>query len=104
MAAPAPVAVLGDTLTFTVALFAARYLLLWRLGHMPRARWAARWVRRIAVVVILLPVLRLFSLTGMRPEAAGQLWGLGLMLLGAGGLALVADAWIEQQLLARPRR
>lgn len=102
--ASGPVIALGDTLSFTVALLAARYLLLWRFGGMPRALWAARWVRRIAMVVVLLPVLRLFTLTAYRPEVAGQLWGVGLMMIGAGGIVLMADSRIEAMLLARRRR
>ncbi len=101
---PPPVAALGDTLTLTLALLAIRYLLLWRLGALPRARWAADWVRRIAAVVVILPAIRLFSLTGYRPDAAMELWGVGLMILGAGGLAMMADIRVARMLLDRRQR
>lgn len=102
--APTPVAALGDTLTLTLVLLAVRYLLLWRLGALPSVRGAAKWVGRIAAVTVILPALRLISLTAQRPDVALQLWGFGLAIFAVGALALAADIWIVRRIGAERSR
>jgi hypothetical protein len=62
---------------------------------------AAAWLRRIAIVAILLVVLRLASIAAARPDIAAPVAGIaGAVLLG--GILLVgADRWATRLLTAR---
>ncbi|MFZ5748065.1 MAG: hypothetical protein ACOY45_10490 [Pseudomonadota bacterium] len=95
---PEPIAALGDTLTLTLALLLLRQLLLAvpvRAGRWHRiARFGAVWARRLVIVALLLPVLRLVSIAVARPDIAAPVAGLALLIVAAGGMLLVADDWI----------
>jgi hypothetical protein len=91
MSAPQPIAVFGDTVMIVTALMAGRYLLVAVRGE---ARWAgvaARWMRRIAIVAVILLLLRLASIGVMRPEIAGPIAWLSLAILAAGAAILMVD-------------
>jgi hypothetical protein len=102
-AAPQPIAVLGDTVMFTALVLGLRYLILATLGAAGRAGWAARWLRRIALVAVLLLGLRLASIATMRPDIAGVVWSIAAAVLLAGAALMVADHWIVR-LIPAPRR
>lgn len=104
MAAPQPIAVFGDTVTFVVALFAARYLVVALLGEAGWAGFVARWARRIAVVAMILLVLRLASIAVARPEIAVPILWVILSIVAATGAALMADNIIMTVLAPWARR
>ena len=79
------------TVAIVTALFAGRYLLVALRGE---ARWAvvaARWMRRVAIVAVILLLLRLASIGVMRPEIGGPIAWLVLAILAAGAAILMID-------------
>ena len=91
MAAPQPIAVFGDTVTIVAALMAGRYLLVMLRGETRWARIAARWMRRVAIVAVILLLLRLASIGVMRPEIGGPIAWLILAIAAAGAAILMID-------------
>lgn len=101
MAASEPIAALGDTLTLVSALMVARYALIAMRGDHGGWGLAAAWLRRIAIVAILLVVLRLASIAAARPDIAAPVAGIaGAVLLG-GILLVIVDRWATRLLTAR---
>ena len=104
MPASQPIAVFGDTLTITVALLVLRYVLLATQGDRGWARFAATWLRRIAIVAVLLFVLRLASIAVERPEVAKPVTALIIAFLSGGAAILMLDRIIARAITARGRR
>lgn len=103
MAAPQPIAVFGDTVTLVVTLFAARFLIVGLRDEGRWARLAATWMRRIAVVAMILLVLRLISIAVMRPEIAGPVLWVVVAILAASAAMLMVDHIVTDALRARRR-
>ena len=104
MPAPQPIAVFGDTATLVVALFAARFLIV---GLRAEGRWmsfAATWMRRIAIVAMILLVLRLISIAVMRPEIAAPVLWVTVSILAASAAMLMVDHIVTDALRARRRQ
>lgn len=91
MSAPQPIAVFGDTVMIVTALMAGRYLLVAVRGEARWARIASVWMRRIAIVAVILLLLRLASIAVMRPEIAAPIAWLSLAILAAGAAILMVD-------------
>ena len=91
MSAPQPIAVFGDTVMIVTALMAGRYLLVALRGETRWGRIAASWMRRIAIVAVILLLLRLASIGVMRPEIATPIAWLTLAILAAGAAILMVD-------------
>ena len=104
MPAPQPIAVFGDTLSVVIALLALRYLLLaWR-GDRNWARITATWLRRFAIVAVLLFVLRLASIAVERPEVAKPVTAMIIAFLSGGAALLMLDRIVARTITARRRR
>jgi len=103
---PQPIAVFGDTVMIVIALMAARYLIVLLRGERRWAQFAVRWMRRIAVVAVVLLVLRLASIAVMRPEIAGPVGWVTLAIVAAGAAILMIDHIVMGTIrpLARQRR
>ncbi|NML06992.1 hypothetical protein [Sphingomonas sp. G-3-2-10] len=104
MPATEPIAVLGDTLMLVAALLAARWAIVAAKGAEGWSGWVAIWLRRVAVVSILLLALRLVTIAANRPEIAAPVSGFIAMILFGGIAALVADHWIVRLIETRARR
>lgn len=104
MSAPQPIAVFGDTVTIVTALMAGRYLLVALRGETRWARIAAGWMRRIAIVAVILLLLRLASIAVMRPEIASPIAWLSLAILAAGAAILMVDHILMGVIRPRSRR
>lgn len=104
MPATEPIAVLGDTLMLVAALLAARWAIVAAKGSAGWAGWVAVWLRRIAVVSILLLTLRLVTIAANRPEIAGPVSGFIAMILLGSIFMMVADHWIVRLIETRVRR
>jgi hypothetical protein len=104
MPATEPIAVLGDTLMLVAALLAARWAIVAAKGQSGWAGWVAIWLRRIAIVSILLLSLRLVTIAANRPEIAGPVSGFIAMILLGGVAALVVDHWTVRLIETRTRR
>lgn len=102
--APQPIAVLGDTVMLAAMLLGCRYLILGLFGASGWAGWTALWLRRVALVSVLLLGLRLFTIAANRPDIAGIVSAIAVAILVAGGLLLVADHWIVRVLPSIRRR
>jgi len=104
MSAPQPIAVFGDTVTIVVALLAARGLVAAGWGEARWARVAAAWMRRVAVVAMILLVLRLISIAVARPEIAAPILWLTVAILAAGAAVLMVDHIVMDAIGSRRRR
>lgn len=91
MSAPQPIAVFGDTVMIVTALMASRYLIVLLRGERRWAQFAVRWMRRIAVVAVILLVLRLISIALMRPEICAPILWVTLAIVAAGAAILMID-------------
>ena len=91
MSAPQPIAVFGDTVMIVSALMAGRYLLMAVRSETKWASIASTWMRRVAIVAVILLLLRLASIAVMRPEIAAPIAWLSLAILAAGAAILMAD-------------
>lgn len=101
---PQPIAVFGDTVMVVTALMAGRYLLI---GLRSETRWAqiaARWMRRIAIVAVILLVLRLASIAVARPEIASPIAWVCLAIVAAGTAILMIDHILMGLIPLRRRR
>jgi hypothetical protein len=107
MSAPQPIVAFGDSVMLVTALFAARYLVVAVCGDARRARVLARWMRRVAMVAMILLVLRLVSIAVARPEIAAPVLWVTLSIVAAGGAILMADTIVMTALapwVSRRRR
>lgn len=104
MPATEPIAVLGDTLMLVASLLGGRWAIVAAKGEAGWPGWIAIWLRRIAIVSILLLALRLVTIAANRPEIAGPVSGFVAMILLGCIAALVADHWIVRLIEARVRR
>ena len=100
MAACELIAALGDTLTLVSALMVARYALVAMRGDDGGWGLAAAWLRRIAIVAILLVVLRLGSIAAARPDIAAPVAAIAAAILLSGILLIVLDRWATRLLTA----
>lgn len=104
MSAPQPIAVFGDTVMIVAALFAGRYLIVALRGETRWGKIAASWMRRIAVVAVILLVLRLISIAVIRPEIAVPVLWVALAILAAGAAILIIDRIVMDALWPMVRR
>jgi len=104
MSAPQPIAVFGDTVTIVTALFAARVVLVAFRGEARWAGFAAKWMRRIAVVAMTLLVLRLISIAVARPEIAAPILWVTVAILAASAAVLMVDHIVMDAIGSRRRR
>jgi hypothetical protein len=95
---------MGDTVMLAAILLGGRYLILSALGASGWAGWTARWLRRLALVSVLLLGLRLFTIAAYRPDIAGIVSAIAAAILLAGVLLMVADHWIVRFLPMTRRR
>ncbi|MET3713656.1 hypothetical protein ABIC65_004391 [Sphingomonas trueperi] len=100
---PEPNAALIDAGALVTALFAARLALLqWNRGPGWQG-WAARWLRRGVWVALLVPTLRLATLTAAGGERAPVMVAAMVALLAAGALLTLVDAIVVAALETRSR-
>jgi TRAP-type mannitol/chloroaromatic compound transport system permease large subunit len=98
-----PNAALIDAAVLVFGLLAIRHLLLARLGRRRWAHWIARWLRRGAIVGIIVPSLRLMTLAVHADEGVAVLWGAALAILVLGGLVIFFDAMLALHWMPSPR-
>lgn len=103
MHGPQPVAVFGDTVTIVVALFAARLWIAAMWGEVRWARIATRWMRRIAIVSVILLVLRLISVAVGQPAIATPILWVTVAIVAASAAVLMVDHIVMDILLSRRR-
>jgi len=103
MSTPQPIAVFGDTVTIVVTLLAARFVIVAVWGEMRWAKIAVRWMRRIAVVSMILLVLRLISIAIGQPAIATPVLWITVAILAASAAVLMVDHIVMDALVSRRR-
>lgn len=95
-----PNAALADAALLVAGLLIVRHLLLAAFGRTRWAGWTARWLRRLTVVAILVPALRLASLAVGDDGHRALLVTAALAIVAGGALLLILDHWLAARVRA----